>query len=145
MKTLGAVCLLCLLVIIKARPSYKPKVLSNLKSTDAQSLFTVDPSQLKKGWCKTRSFEQTIKLPGCLPVKIINNYCFGQCSSIYIPHYNSLMPAFESCTACTPVKMNWRSVTLRCPNAEVKVKKHRYRHVKRCRCRGIRLRSAGIP
>ena len=106
MKTLGAVCLLCLLVIIKARPSYKPKVLSNLKSTDAQSLFTVDPSQLKKGWCKTRSFEQTIKLPGCLPVKIINNYCFGQCSSIYIPHYNSLMPAFESCTACTPVKMN---------------------------------------
>ena len=145
MKTIGAVCFLCFLAVINSRPVQKRKVLDSLKSTNTQSLFAINSSLLKRGWCKTRSVEQTVKMPGCLPVKIVNNYCFGQCSSIYIPHYNSPIPAFESCTACTPVKMNWRSVTLRCPGAKVKVRKHRYRHVKRCRCKGIRLRSAGIP
>ena len=151
MQTIGVMCLLCVFSVIQARPAAKnraktkPRGLNDLKSTRAQSLFMMNPAQFKRGWCKTRSFEQVVKIPGCLPAKIVNNYCFGQCSSIYIPHYNSELPAFESCTACTPVKMNWRSVTLKCPDAEVKVRKHRYRHVKRCRCRGIRLRSAGIP
>lgn len=146
MKTFGAVCFICILAVINTRPAQKPKILDALKSTNAGSLFAINASQFKpRGWCKTRSVEQIVKIPGCLPVKIVNNYCFGQCSSIYIPHYNSPLPAFESCTACIPAKTHWRSVTLKCPKAEVKVRKHRYRHIKKCRCRGIRLRAAGIP
>ena len=153
MQTIGVICffLLCSFSVIQARPATKsrakskPAGLNSLKGTRMQSLSMMNPSQLKRGWCNMSSVEQVVKIPGCLPAKIVNNYCFGQCSSIYIPHYNSIVPAFESCTACTPVKIIWRSVTLKCPNAKKTVRKHRYRHVKRCRCRGIRLRSAGFP
>lgn len=39
----------------------------------------------RKDWCKTAPLTQTISEKGCISKKIVNNYCYGQCNSLFIP------------------------------------------------------------
>lgn len=105
-----------------------------LTSEDDDDVFLMKRSDLRNDWCKTRAFKQTIKIPGCLPVQVVNNFCYGQCNSMYIPNHASEKPLFESCTTCMPKRSFTKTVTLRCPTLPVKFRKHRYIHSKKCRC-----------
>lgn len=119
-----------------ARPSKVQE--DGLTSEDDDDVFIMKKSDLRNDWCKTRPFKQTIKVDGCLPVEVINNFCYGQCNSLYIPSYESSEPLFESCTSCLPQRTFTRTVTLRCPSLPVKFRKHKYTHSKKCRCTSVK-------
>ncbi|XP_048579880.1 gremlin-1-like [Nematostella vectensis] len=138
--------IVCAVVVVfcataQSRPSKLEK--EGLSGTN-EEVFIMDNSLLKRGWCKTKPVKQIIRIEGCEPAEIVNNFCYGQCNSLYIPHYNRQTPAFESCATCIPVRVHRRSVYLNCPNAKQKRKRHRYTYVKRCRCVTFRLRAAGV-
>lgn len=114
-----------------------------LTSSDDDDVFLMKKAELRNDWCKTRSFRQTIRISGCLPVQVMNNFCYGQCNSLYIPNHASQQPLFESCTSCMPQRSFMKTVTLRCPSLSVKFRKHKYLHSKKCRCTSVK-RSISI-
>ncbi|RWS03123.1 hypothetical protein B4U79_12648, partial [Dinothrombium tinctorium] len=74
----------------------------------------------KKAFCRISPLKQRIFDIGCRPKMILNNYCYGQCQSFYIPSYtddfgnssssgdsstkkaNIEEAAFKSCAFCKP-------------------------------------------
>lgn len=125
---------------ICAKPPKSQLDKEGLEGTN-EELFVMNRSQLKKDWCKTTQVKQVIRVEGCKPVTVINNFCYGQCNSLYIPHYKSKEPAFESSAACVPWRKHRRSVFLECPNLSRKRRRFRYTFIKRCRCVTVKLRS----
>ena len=87
---------------------------------------------------KRAPFKQTIEVSGCLPMEVMNNFCYGQCNSLYIPDHESAKPLFESCTSCLPQRTYTKTVTLRCPSLPVKFRKHKYTYSKKCRCTSVK-------
>lgn len=128
--------LFCFLIATTlARPSKVQE--DGITSSDEDDVFIMRKSDLRNDWCKTRPFKQTIKIPGCLPVQVMNNFCYGQCNSLYIPNHASQQPLFESCTSCLPQRSFMKTFTLHCPSLPVKFQKHRYLHSKKCRCTSV--------
>ena len=123
--------LLILMGKVIGRPS---NVQDGLISEDDNEVFVMKKTDLKEGWCKTRTLRQTIRVAGCLPVTVLNNYCYGQCNSFYIPSHSSEEPLFKSCTSCVPQRSFIKTVTLQCPLLPINTKKHSYLYSKRCRC-----------
>ena len=127
--------MVCLLIgTTLARPS---KVQEDGLTSSGEDVFIMKKSDLRNDWCKTRPFKQTIRVPGCLPVQVMNNFCYGQCNSLYIPSHASQQPLFESCTSCLPQRSFMKTVTLRCPSLPVKFRKHKYLRSKKCRCSSV--------
>jgi hypothetical protein len=93
---------------------------------------------LKKDWCKTQPLKQVVRMKGCLRTKIMNNFCYGQCNSFYIPkkaRKDKDTEAFLSCGFCRPRRVRWILVTLRCPGPNgMRFKRKRVQYVKKCRC-----------
>lgn len=142
MNVYNIIILLLCFIWVDCRPRSKLD-LEGLEGT-IEEVFIMNNSQLKRGWCKTKPFRQVIKIDGCLPAEIQNNFCYGQCNSMFIPHHSLKEPAFESCASCIPVRKHRRSVILMCPNSDRKIRKYRYTYVKRCRCVNFKLRSTSI-
>lgn len=109
-----------------------------LTSEDEEDVFIMKKADLRNDWCKTRPFKQTIQVSGCLPLEVMNNFCYGQCNSLYIPDHESAEPLFESCTSCFPQRTFTKTVTLRCPSLPVKFRKHKYTYSKKCRCTSVK-------
>lgn len=131
----------CLLVATTAaRPSKVQE--DGLKSEDEADVFIMKKSDLRNDWCKTRPFKQTIQVNGCLPLEVMNNFCYGQCNSLYIPSHESSEPLFQSCTSCLPQRTFTKTVTLRCPSLPVKFRKHKYTYSKKCRCSSVKQWTA---
>lgn len=93
---------------------------------------------IEKEWCKTRRFKQVVREQGCLSRTIVNNYCYGQCNSFFIPQTNSndiQKASFMSCGFCKPVKHSTIRVTLLCPGKKLtRHKRKRVVKIKKCRC-----------
>ena len=133
----SVVYLVCLLIgAIAARPSKVQE--DGITSEDEDDVFIMKKTDLKNDWCKTRPFKQTIQVSGCLPVEVLNNFCYGQCNSLYVPSHESSQPLFESCKSCLPQRKFMKTITLRCPSLPVKFRKHRYMYSKRCRCTSVK-------
>ncbi|RWS06915.1 gremlin-2-like protein [Dinothrombium tinctorium] len=114
----------------------------------------------RKSFCQTSSFKQKILEPGCLPKIVLNNYCYGQCNSFYIPTYsdesdtaaeknqqqqqtdgNYEEAAFKSCAFCKPRKFRYISVRLNCPSHSPPFKHKRVQIIEKCRCLSEILQS----
>ncbi|RWS03735.1 gremlin-2-like protein [Dinothrombium tinctorium] len=83
---------------------------------------------------------------------ILNNYCYGQCQSFYIPSYtddfgnssssgdsstkkaNIEEAAFKSCAFCKPHQSVYVSIRLICPSRSPPFKQKRVQKIKKCRC-----------
>ncbi|XP_033735537.1 gremlin-2-like [Pecten maximus] len=92
---------------------------------------------LKKEWCKTQHFTQVVREPGCLSRTIINNFCYGQCNSFFIPKSDRRdlkEAAFVSCGFCKPRAFSTIRVTLMCPGKHYRLKRKRILKIKKCRC-----------
>lgn len=74
--------------------------------------FPLTRHDLGQPWCRMKQFEQTIRRRGCEEKTILNNLCYGQCRSFYIPYGRK---TFESCSTCTPVSSKINTVVLNCP------------------------------
>ncbi|XP_063365320.1 gremlin-1-like [Cydia fagiglandana] len=112
-----------------------------LKSS-RNALVVTKKEYLKQDWCKTEPLVQKIRENGCLPATVINNFCYGQCNSFYIPKGprrrdgsdDRPAPAFKSCSFCKPKKFTWITVTLKCPGQRSLYKRKRLQKIKQCKC-----------
>ncbi|XP_041351691.1 gremlin-2-like [Gigantopelta aegis] len=93
---------------------------------------------LRKEWCKTQPLKQVIKEKGCLRTTVLNNFCYGQCNSFFIPKSDKKddrPAAFMSCGFCKPRHFRWILVTLKCPGKKgMRFKRKRVQGIKKCRC-----------
>ena len=94
------------------------EVIDDTKSPDlltekssAQVLMGLD--KIRDDFCKIQTFAQKIEVDGCHPKTIINNMCYGQCNSFYIPNHS--MPPFRTCGNCEALKTQKLRITLVCP------------------------------
>ena len=113
-------------------------VLKEDTGADRQPLFVMRRAQFRHDWCKTRLLNQVVRADGCRPLQVHNNYCFGQCNSVYIP-LSGDENSFESCAVCTPILAYYKVVTMKCPRLPVKYKHQKIKYIKRCRCTAAKL------
>ena len=93
--------------------------------------------KFKNTWCKTETFKQLIKEPGCLPTEVLNRFCYGQCNSFYIPRTlrkRTKRKVFKSCGVCKPKRTHISIVVLKCPGRKKGYKHKKVRTVKECQC-----------
>ncbi len=96
---------------------------SNMNSVASKIL------KLLEGPCQMYNITDTVKRPGCQPVKIENKFCGGKCIS-------RIYPNFAYCTACMPSKMVMKKVFFKCPDDPVKKVRHRrIKVVVSCQCK----------
>ena len=86
--------------------------LSIMKSKGG-TIIPVAGEDIRQPWCNMTSIQQTIRSRGCEAKAVMNNLCYGQCRSFYIPHRRKV---FESCSYCTPVSFKMKTIILNCPN-----------------------------
>ncbi|XP_041988294.1 gremlin-2-like [Aricia agestis] len=114
----------------------------NILKSSKNALVVTKKEYLKEDWCKTEQLIQKIREPGCLPATVINNFCYGQCNSFYIPKAPRRRegtderppPAFKSCSFCKPKKYTYVTVTLRCPGQNPPFRHRRLQKIKQCKC-----------
>lgn len=103
-----------------------------------KAVVVTKKTYLKKEWCKTQPLKQVVRMRGCLRTKILNNFCYGQCNSFFIPKKakkDKKAEAFMSCGFCRPRRFRWILVTLRCPGKNgLRFKRKRVQYIKKCRC-----------
>ena len=119
-------------------PMMSPQEVLRARNENAPTLFVMKKTQLRHDWCKTRVLKQVVESDGCRPLSVHNNYCFGQCNSVYIP-LSGDKSSFESCAVCTPMLAYYKVVTLKCPRKIVKYKRKKIQYIKRCRCTAAKL------
>lgn len=118
------------------------KDIRNALKSSKNALIVTKKEYLKEDWCKTEPLVQKIREPGCIPVTVINKFCYGQCNSFYIPkgprrrdgNEERPPPAFKSCSFCRPKNVTWITVTLRCPGQNPPFRRKRLQKIKQCKC-----------
>lgn len=119
---------------IKGEKSDGPPLMSgNSKNQLTLTLM----GKFKNTWCKTETFQQLIKEPGCLPTEVLNRFCYGQCNSFYIPRTlrkRTKRKVFKSCGVCKPKRTHISIVVLKCPGRKKGYKHKKVRTVKECQC-----------
>lgn len=97
---------------------------------------------LRGDWCKTQPLKQRIEEEGCISKVVTNRFCYGQCNSFFIPKQaNSYTDSFQSCSFCKPYRVNYITVTLRCPGQPQRIRRKRIQRVKECRCMAVTVTS----
>lgn len=97
---------------------------------------------LRGDWCKTQPLKQRVDEPGCISKLVTNRFCYGQCNSFFIPKQaSSYTDSFQSCSFCKPYRVNFVTVTLRCPGQRPRIKRKRIQRVKECRCMAVQVTS----
>ncbi|XP_018496034.1 uncharacterized protein LOC100902224 [Galendromus occidentalis] len=81
------------------------------EKSSAQVLMSLD--KIRDDFCKIQTFAQKIEVEGCHPKTIVNNMCYGQCNSFYIPNHG--LPPFRTCGNCEASKTQKLRITLVCP------------------------------
>lgn len=121
----------------RKRPGRGKRILK----TSEEARIVTEKRYLKSDWCKIRPLKQVVQTRNGCKGNFINNFCYGQCNSFYIPKEltgeEREQEAFKSCSFCKPFKVERVSVTLTCPG-----RRHRQRRtikrmvnrIKECRC-----------
>ncbi|XP_030626361.1 gremlin-1a [Chanos chanos] len=117
-----------------------PAAAEEVLDSSLEALHVTERRYMKTDWCKTQPLKQTIHEEGCRSRTIINNFCYGQCNSFYIPrHVYQEASAFQSCSTCKPKTFTTITYTLFCPGKIPNTKKKRVQRVKQCRCTSVDL------
>ena len=124
--------------------------------TSMKAKIITEKKYLKKDWCKAHPVRQHIKTKTNCHTMIVNQFCYGQCNSFFIPKDTSVQrdgtlapDYFASCSFCKPIRQEWISTTLRCKNIK-KTKMPRFitiklPRIKGCSCIAVpNLATAGI-
>nr|XP_039261207.1 gremlin-1-like [Styela clava] len=123
------------------RRAGKEKGRGKILKTSEKALIITEKRYLKSDWCKSRPLKLVVRSKNGCKGFFINNFCYGQCNSFYIPR--NLTPdekepaAFKSCSFCKPHIIEKVSVTLTCSRNRGKRGKYIKRivnKIKECRC-----------
>ncbi|XP_078490862.1 DAN protein [Ciona intestinalis] len=129
-----------------SRRSRKHKKNHNILKTSAKAKTITERKYLKRDWCKSQPVRQYIRTADGCKGELINQFCYGQCNSFYIPKDIEIderdgeieTDYFRFCAFCKPKTEEWISVRLRCRRKGRK-KRGRYvikrvKRVKGCTC-----------
>ncbi|XP_068939298.1 DAN domain family member 5 [Petaurus breviceps papuanus] len=70
------------------------------------------PKDVVRETCKAVPFTQVVSRPGCTSIRLQNKFCFGHCSSFYIPSAGLTRP--HLCNSCLPSQHRRVPVVLWC-------------------------------
>lgn len=116
MRVSGSVLVFSMFILLlmecRAGGRFKARWLSKMKSKGG-TIIPIAGEDIRQPWCNMTSIQQTIRSRGCETKTVINNLCYGQCRSFYIPHRRRV---FESCSYCSPVSFKMKTIILNCPN-----------------------------
>ena len=104
-----------------------------LRTKDKGVSLPILPSTLNNSWCRSAFFKERITEPGCESKLVYNRFCYGQCTSFYVPRFP--FDSVRMCNGCLPVVTERRLVQLKCPGKKNKVHLKEILLVKNCRCR----------
>ena len=113
------------------------KTSKNRKIVIAEQVPRLTPMKER---CKTQPMQQEIRVEGCSSKLVMNNFCYGQCISVYIPEAQGTgrgQPSFVSCGFCRPKDIQHITVPLRCRGRGgwgVRWERRRVPFIKECRC-----------
>ncbi|XP_022654080.1 uncharacterized protein LOC111247436 [Varroa destructor] len=106
--------------VIKLEDEPKEKeinLLDLLQENEAPSSVLMGRDRVRRNFCLTKAFTQTIQVRGCHPKKIINSFCYGQCNSFFIPTLSgSTNSPVKTCEFCKPLKTHMLKINLVCPS-----------------------------
>ena len=117
----------------------------NILKTSMRAKIVTERRYLKKDWCKSQPVRQKVSTRNNCHGVLINQFCYGQCNSFYIPKdiivdLNQDLDAdyFKSCSFCKPKREEEVSVRMRCRNIR-KTRMPRFitkriKRVKGCTC-----------
>ncbi|XP_040270927.1 DAN domain family member 5 [Bufo bufo] len=80
-------------------------------------VLPLGPDALKRSRCNALPFIQNVYRKNCVPLRIDNKFCFGQCHSFYVPGWPSGWS--QPCLSCAPIRSRRVSVPLRCRGGQV--------------------------
>ncbi|XP_027706740.1 DAN domain family member 5 [Vombatus ursinus] len=72
----------------------------------------LSPKDVVRETCKAVPFTQVVSRPGCTSVRLQNKFCFGRCSSFYIP--SAGLTRRHLCNSCLPSRHRRVPVVLWC-------------------------------
>lgn len=107
-------------------------LLDLLKTSKSPSQVLMGMDKIRENFCKTQPFAQTIQLPGCHPKTIINNFCYGQCNSFFIPNHST--GPFRTCGNCEANKTHKLKINLVCPGRVQGIQTVHVEKVLSCAC-----------
>ncbi|OQR72014.1 gremlin-2-like, partial [Tropilaelaps mercedesae] len=107
-------------------------LLDLLKTSKSPAQVLMGMDKIRENFCKTQPFAQTIQLPGCHPKSVINNFCYGQCNSFFIPNHS--MGPFRTCGNCEATKTHTMKIQLACPGHVDGVQTVHVEKVLNCAC-----------
>ena len=112
------------MVVYLVNPSVVQKI--------SEAMLIQTAAEWEDVFCKMQEFNQTIKGEGCKTVYVLNNLCYGQCNSIFMPYKKQEL---FTCYQCTAVKKRHLNVTQQCiENHKIKLKLIRVNIVEKCEC-----------
>ncbi|GMS78419.1 hypothetical protein PENTCL1PPCAC_594, partial [Pristionchus entomophagus] len=91
--------------------------------------------------CQAHPFKQSIKHNGCLTKVVVNRFCYGVCSSIYIPRMRAkkLKAHFESQSKCAPSEVDTMRIALECPGQTPSTQEKVITIVRECKCQAVNV------
>nr|XP_005994221.1 PREDICTED: DAN domain family member 5 [Latimeria chalumnae] len=96
-----------------------------------EMVLPLSQTEASRSSCKAIPFIQNISEPKCETITIQNRFCFGQCSSFYIPD-SSERRLLHSCSRCAPSKVRKTIVSLKCHNGIIADREAT--HIEECEC-----------
>ena len=128
-KCFQAILVLVIMFTMPRSLESKPVIHTNDKGVT----LPIMPSAVNQSWCRSALFKEHITEPGCESKLVYNRFCYGQCTSFYVPRFP--LASFRTCNACVPVVTEKRFIKLNCPQRKDKVYLKQILLVKSCRCR----------
>ncbi|KFM58645.1 Gremlin-2, partial [Stegodyphus mimosarum] len=108
-----------------------------LLNSDSPGYVISSASEVKKDWCRTIPLRQKVSETHCRSKNIMNNFCYGQCNSFFIPQAGRTgnnKVAFQSSAFCKPHRRKWANITLSCPGRDPPKVYKTVLIVESCRC-----------
>lgn len=86
----------CMLSVLQPTSSYRKNSSEELQEllvrnggkilhSSKEALLVTKKQYLRKDWCRTEPLVQEVREEGCAPTSVLNNFCYGQCNSFFIP------------------------------------------------------------
>ena len=141
-KFMFAIFVVCLFHTVDAKPRplssllaehIKQQILAEIKRNPAAGTRIMSTKEMRKEVCLAKPFNQTINHDNCIPKTIQNNFCYGQCNSLYIPEVTA--GAMKTCFTCQPSQTIQERIPLQCVvNNRLEKKFVAVQKIVSCRC-----------
>lgn len=130
--TLRFATLVTLMLLASLALTTQASGLQQLLESNAGTSLSLTGQDIEQAWCRMKPLPQKVRRRGCKTATIMNNLCYGQCRSFYVPQRKSY---FESCSFCTPINSTTENVVLSCPSKKTKHVVKKVKIITACSCR----------